>query len=66
MTSITHAAQSPCPILPPSAVSDAVLAVSNAALLPVCLAWTQSHSSFCDEQVIMTAQLGAASAKSLG
>lgn len=47
-------------------VYDAVLAVSVAALLSLCLAWTQSHSSYCDEQVIMTAQLGAASAKPLG
>lgn len=61
LTSISHAAQSAT--LPPLPVYDAVLAVSTAALLPVCLAWTQSHSSYCDEQVIMTAQLGAASAK---
>lgn len=29
------------------------------------LAWTQSHSSYCNEQVIMTAQPGAASANHL-
>lgn len=54
------------PSSPPCCVYDAALFVSAAALLPLYLAWSQSHSNCCDEQVIMTVQLGTASAKLLG
>lgn len=36
-------------VYPRSLVYDAVLAVSAAALFPLCLAWTKSHSSHCDD-----------------
>lgn len=36
-------------VYPCSLVYDAVLAVSPAALFPLCLAWTRSHSSHCDD-----------------
>lgn len=40
-----------------------IILVSAAALLPLYLVWTKLHSNDCDEKVIMTVQLGAASAK---
>lgn len=49
----------------PPPVYDAVRAVSPAALLPLCLASTWAHSSYRNEQEIMTAWPRAASANHL-